>query len=107
EPLLDVIHRMFPDGKVKVLRNAQREGLIRTRLVGARAATGDVLIFLDSHVECATNWLPPLLDPIARDYKTVTCPFIDVLDQNTFEFRPQDEGGRGAWAWNFDYKRLP
>ena len=49
------------DGKVKVVHQARREGLIRTRLTGAKAATGQVLIFLDSHVEANINWLPPLL----------------------------------------------
>ena len=46
---------------VKVVHADKREGLIRTRLLGAKHATGDVLLFLDSHVEANINYLPPLL----------------------------------------------
>lgn len=46
-------------------------------------------------------------EPIAKDYKTCVCPFIDVVDFENFQYRAQDEGARGAFDWEFFYKRLP
>ncbi|KHJ45564.1 glycosyltransferase, group 2 family protein [Trichuris suis] len=94
-------------GLVKIARATKREGLIRTRLLGAKQSSSEVLVFLDSHSECNYNWLPPLLDPIAQDYRTVVCPFVDVIDYENFEYRIQDHGARGSWDWEFYYKRLP
>lgn len=93
--------------KVRVLHLPERMGLIRARLAGARLASASVLLFLDSHTEANINWLPPLLEPIAQDYKTCVCPFIDVVQYETFEYCAQDEGARGAFDWEFFYKRLP
>lgn len=34
------------------------------------------------------------------------CPFIDVIDAQDYQYRAQDEGNRGAFEWNFLYKRI-
>ena len=49
------------DDRVKIVNLKERSGLIVTRMEGARRATGEVLVFLDSHMEANVNWLPPLL----------------------------------------------
>ncbi|ETN64529.1 n-acetylgalactosaminyltransferase [Anopheles darlingi] len=92
--------------KVKLIRQGERTGLMKARLAGAKLASGDVLVFLDSHTEAGYNWLPPLLEPIAENPKTCVCPLIDVIDDQTFNIHPQDDGGRGLFDWRFHYKRL-
>jgi len=39
--------------KVKIVRLAKREGLIRARLVGLEHVTAPTVTYLDSHCECA------------------------------------------------------
>lgn len=94
-------------GTVRLIRNTEREGLIRTRSRGAREARGEVIVFLDAHCEVNTNWLPPLLAPIYRDRKTMTVPFIDGIDNNHFEYKPvygRDQLNRGIFEWGMLYK---
>ena len=64
---------MLPLGKVRVLRTSKREGLIRARLMGAAAAVGDVLTFLDSHCECTMGEL------ISVPYELHVTMFINQL----------------------------
>ncbi|RZF44444.1 hypothetical protein LSTR_LSTR002217 [Laodelphax striatellus] len=95
------------DGKVRLIRNKEREGLIRTRSRGAKEARGEVILFLDAHCEVNVNWLPPLLAPIYRDRTTMTVPVIDGIDHQTFEYRTVYQAGhhfRGIFEWGMLYK---
>uniref|UniRef100_A0A3B4TK80 Polypeptide N-acetylgalactosaminyltransferase n=1 Tax=Seriola dumerili TaxID=41447 RepID=A0A3B4TK80_SERDU len=104
-PLEEYMMRM---PKVHILRTKKREGLIRTRLLGAAAAKGEVITFLDSHCEANVNWLPPLLDRIAQNRKTIVCPMIDVIDHDNFGYDTQaGDAMRGAFDWEMYYKRIP
>lgn len=91
---------------VKLIELPERSGLIRARMAGARVASGDVLVFLDSHCETNANWLPPLLEPISLNYRVTVCPLIDVIDWKNYQYRSQDEGKRGVFDWKFFYKRI-
>lgn len=49
---------------------------------------GEILVFLDAHVEVGYGWLPPLLTPILRDRRTVTAPILDFIHEYTWAYRP-------------------
>ncbi|XP_037075144.1 polypeptide N-acetylgalactosaminyltransferase 5-like isoform X1 [Pollicipes pollicipes] len=94
---------------VEVLRTGTRSGLIRARLLGAKRARGQVITFLDAHCECTEGWLDPMLARIAENRKTVVCPIIDVISDNTFEYVTASDMTWGGFNWklNFRWYRVP
>lgn len=104
------IQNKFPS-KVKLLRLPQRQGLIRARLAGAKLATGDVLLFLDSHCECGPDWLPPLLQRIKDDKRAFVVPIIDVIDDQTMQYYNGNGNyfqiGGFTWSGHFTWIDIP
>ncbi|XP_026727862.1 polypeptide N-acetylgalactosaminyltransferase 35A-like isoform X1 [Trichoplusia ni] len=101
---------------IRLLKTKQREGLIRARIFGAENSVGEVLVFLDSHIEVNVEWLPPLLERLAEDvdgikvrysHRAVT-PVIDVINADTFEYSssPLVRGGFN-WGLHFKWDNLP
>ncbi|XP_068603886.1 polypeptide N-acetylgalactosaminyltransferase 11 [Brachionichthys hirsutus] len=103
---LDRYVREELEGKVKLVRNQRREGLIRGRMVGASHATGQVLVFLDSHCEVNRAWLQPLLAPIQKDRRTVVCPVIDIISADTLSYSASPIV-RGGFNWGLHFKWDP
>ena len=77
QKLEDYIKKTWPStdgtpGKVRLIRQPQRSGLMRSRMVGIREAAKDtVLLFLDSHIEATDGWIEPLLARIKEDPKVL------------------------------------
>ncbi|CAM2100459.1 polypeptide N-acetylgalactosaminyltransferase 5 [Caretta caretta] len=104
---LDKYMSQFP--KVQLLHLKERHGLIRARLAGAEIAKGDVLTFLDSHVECNVGWLEPLLERVRLNRKKVACPVIEVISDKDMSYMTVDNFQRGIFTWpmNFGWRQIP
>uniref|UniRef100_A0A3Q2DPL1 Polypeptide N-acetylgalactosaminyltransferase 5 n=1 Tax=Cyprinodon variegatus TaxID=28743 RepID=A0A3Q2DPL1_CYPVA len=94
---LDKYMSQFP--KVRIVRLKERQGLIRARLAGAAVAKGEVLTFLDSHIECNVGWLEPLLERVYLDRKKVPCPVIEVISDKDMSYMLVDNFQRGIFKW--------
>ena len=91
---------------VRLVNAPERLGLIRARIFGARHAKGDVLVFLDSHVEANVHWLEPLLSRIKEDRTHVVTPIIDIVNADTFKYEPSPLV-RGGFNWGLNFKWDP
>ncbi|XP_030373123.1 N-acetylgalactosaminyltransferase 6-like [Scaptodrosophila lebanonensis] len=104
KPLNEYVAAHFTN--VRILRMLKHSGRSHARMLGARSATAPVLVFMDSHIEVGDNWLPPLLEPIMLNNRTVMCPIIDRINEQTLRYQ-KVVGGRGAFDWNLNYSELP
>ena len=94
--------------KTWIKRTQKREGLIRGRTIGARSASGDILVFLDSHCEVNRQWLEPLLTRVKESPNFAVCPIIDVINSDSFMYTPSAvvRGGFN-WGLHFSWEQVP
>ncbi|UJR16353.1 hypothetical protein I4U23_003257 [Adineta vaga] len=92
---------------VRILRNNERLGLMKSRLRGAEIATGDTLTFLDAHIECSPGWLEYLLYEVKKDRTAVVCPIIDVISDNDFAYLTGSDMTWGGFNWRLNFRWYP
>lgn len=102
------VEHLIRSDLVTMVQTNKREGLIRARLFGARLAKGDVLIFLDSHIEANIGWLEPLIQAVQENRTTIACPMIDPINPDSLIYSgsPMVKGGL-SWALHFKWDSVP
>ncbi|KAJ7991531.1 hypothetical protein DPEC_G00284840 [Dallia pectoralis] len=88
---------------VRLIRSMRRLGVAGCRSLGAARAAGEVLVFMDSHCECHSGWLQPLLERVAQDRTRVVSPIIDIIDWQTFQYNATQWPHRGVFDWRLDF----
>lgn len=104
DDLKKYVRRNF-ENLVKIKNLKERSGLIVARMEGARIAKGEILVFLDAHVEVNHNWLPALITPIRENRKLATVPLIDDFSSTTFEYFGMVPT-RGVFDWMFTFREI-
>ncbi|XP_021343161.1 polypeptide N-acetylgalactosaminyltransferase 11-like isoform X2 [Mizuhopecten yessoensis] len=106
DPIRTYVDKNLP--KVRYVKTPERAGLIRARMFGASQASGQVLIFLDSHCEVNLHWIEPLLSRIKASKSTVAVPVMDIINPDTMEYvsSPLVRGGFN-WGLHYRWDQLP
>jgi len=89
--------------KVRVHRNAERQGLTRSKIIGAQNSKAPVIVFLEPHCLANRHWLEPLLEQLVAEPTRIAVPVIDVIpgdDKLGYKYAPSDWGG---FKWNLNF----
>lgn len=109
DPLRMFVVENFPDFKFKIINLNKRHGLMKARVIGAKAASSEIIFMMEPHCEMTYNWLPPLIEPLLEDHRVVTVPIIDNIEWQEMKYYENDLGNlgsRGIFDWKLGYQKL-
>uniref|UniRef100_A0A1I8PZF1 Polypeptide N-acetylgalactosaminyltransferase n=1 Tax=Stomoxys calcitrans TaxID=35570 RepID=A0A1I8PZF1_STOCA len=90
---------------LRMQRNHQRWGLIKSRNMGALMARGNYLMFMDSHCEVNRQWLESLLHAMlsSANARVAVSPLLDNIDVVTGEYKTTEASIKGGFDWNLHF----
>jgi len=91
---------------IRVVRNDERQGLIRAKTIGAQEANGDILIYLDAHIRAYPGWMEPLVSLVEENDRRIAVPLIPVLNGSTWEQISNYVGIKMLFDWKMDFQWL-
>lgn len=105
KPVYDILDKELPTNYkryIKIIRLKKCEGLIRSKIIGADAAKGPNIFFLDGHCKPKKGWSEALVNSIRENYKRIVCPIVQSISNTDWS----DVGTAGAKMmieWNFAF----
>ncbi|KAH8584248.1 membrane-associated with a family 1 glycosyltransferase domain and a ricin domain with 3 transmembraned domains near C-terminus [Cryptosporidium sp. chipmunk genotype I] len=105
KPVYEILEEELPVNYrryVKIIRLKKCEGLIRSKIIGADAALGPNIFFLDGHCKPKKGWSEALVKSIRENYKRIVCPIVQSISNIDWS----DIGTAGAKMmieWNFAF----
>lgn len=79
-------HRLKHEN-IRLIRNPTQKHLIVAKLIGAKNASGDALVFLEGHCEVTPGWIEPLLHHIANHTHAIAIPMLDFIDYSNLDLQ--------------------
>eukprot|EP00039_Didymoeca_costata_P020854 m.342638 g.342638 ORF g.342638 m.342638 type:complete len:739 (-) comp21669_c0_seq1:44-2260(-) len=103
---LELINKQIPEGLIRYYKRDVHDGIVGARIRGAREAKFPIVLFLDSHAECAPDWLEPLVARIHEDRTRVVVPNIRGFHLHNLELFNSDPWPptTGVFNWRLGYE---
>ena len=119
DPVSDLINKALAPGgdldivsatdraKVKVIRLDERQGLTRAKIIGAEAALGTHILFLDGHCRIVPGAVESMIDTMGTNYKRIVVPIVTtVKGDGSWQHLSLTGGTKMMFHWNFEFEWL-
>lgn len=99
----DQLRALHP--KIRIHRNEERQGLIRSKVIGASLVSSPVLFFMEPHCIVARQWLEPLLESLGRSssHSLLVMPALDIIPENNFNAYRSANHHIGGFDWSLTF----
>merc|ERR1712032_1605197 len=91
--------------KIRVHWNDERQGLIRSKVIGASLVLSEVIVFMEPHCVVGRQWLEPLLHRLSetKGHGILVMPTIDIIPEEDFNGYKAARHHIGGFDWSLSF----